>query len=668
MPSLAGNLTEIYDFGSLVGSQARRVVAVNYFDKVIFAQPDSQPLYWNGTGDAKKLPGLPTDELYWGCQAYDGVLLLWRNNYLRWSGAADFSRWLIVNETISDYVLNLESDYTQLAVDTESDWVYFTELAPNLAVGQYLRVDYPADNYNFYEVTEVFPQPDFAAEASATQTITVGSTQPLFINAVVPHEEGTQIYFEGLALQKLRVVETPEIDTQALTVATDFTLPAVGGSVTVDVTVAPLLTTGGYVSVSSKQEYGQAVFEVTAIDRINNTVTLERTGVELSTPPATVTAGYILTPQPYILVENLSGSDATTPAPEPALLQASGVKWKLLDLEGVADPATVIPANQQVETLNASKAGDVVNAGTDTNGDIKHVAVLGEYAYIFKERSIQLMYPTGEFAYGFRPAVTGEGILGRYAHCQVGVDRLYFIGNRNIYVYGGGSTLQPIAPQHRDQFYEDLDYARLDEIFGFHHEDEEEVWFVYPQKGDAGTWRVLVYNYADNTVTLDDYTDKATDVTTAGKLEWDVDGTKSEHNLVGLAEWGDDQPQLVNYGEDFNRKGDGISSEWETIDLGDGTTYLYVDTVHLSLEVRNPSALAQIMPLQVWVGGRRDYDDATEWGDPLTIQAQGNGMYSTKVHVKRAGRFIRIRFRSTQADVQWRISSLRVMGRVGGGA
>jgi len=45
--------------------------------------------------------------------------------------------------------------------------------------------------------------------------------------------------------------------------------------------------------------------------------------------------------------------------------------------------------------VDANEAGETRVIGSDVNGSIFNIVVLGDYAYIFKERSIQVMQYVG---------------------------------------------------------------------------------------------------------------------------------------------------------------------------------------------------------------------------------------------------------------------------------
>jgi hypothetical protein len=93
--------------------------------------------------------------------------------------------------------------------------------------------------------------------------------------------------------------------------------------------------------------------------------------------------------------------------------------------------------------------------------------------------------------------------------------------------------------------------------------------------------------------------------------------------------------------------------------------FKYVHTQYLSLEVLTPQASGP-WRLYVQMGARANLDSEIRWSDPATVQVSGNGMRVTQTNIRASGRYHRVKFWSDQPGVQWKISSFRVVGRIGG--
>ena len=70
--------------------------------------------------------------------------------------------------------------------------------------------------------------------------------------------------------------------------------------------------------------------------------------------------------------------------------------------------------------------------------------------------------------------------------------------------------------------------------------------------------------------------------------------------------------------------------------------------------------------LYLQVGTKANADGAVTWGAAQTLYVQGDGQEPTKVNPGGAGRFVRLRFYSNEADVEWRVSGFEIYARAGG--
>ncbi len=358
----------------------------------------------------------------------------------------------------------------------------------------------------------------------------------------------------------------------------------------------------------------------------------------------------------------------------------------LLDLTGITPPASTIADPEQIFSVDANESGESQNVGSMVNGKIFKILAQGDYAYIFKERSIQSMQYVGLASGVFfvHPEIADEGLLSRNALLGLGDGRMIFVGHREIYSYQGGPTLTPIIQQFSRQFYTELDRSRLSEIEMFHKEFKNEVWIQYPV---VGGWKILIWNYREDSATIDSYDPALTGITAIEDVEWPID--PSWASLADSITWASFNPAttwadmagnnedrftliamgdgtLVIHGIGFNRDGEAYQALAETMDF-DGEEpdiFKYVDVVLIGLQVKSPDTTVR----RVWVQlGYRDWLDADiTWTTPIAIQVQGNFKPPPiKLNPGGAGRFLRLRFYSDEADVPWRITSYEIHCRPG---
>lgn len=370
----------------------------------------------------------------------------------------------------------------------------------------------------------------------------------------------------------------------------------------------------------------------------------------------------------------------------------------LLNLTGSIAPAEVIPAATVVTTLAANDAGELINAGDRINGPILQVVPMGDNAVLFKARSIQLLELGGSTPFYGRSlfethiVVSDEGMLGKYSWCRSTNEIIYFLGNRELYAYSGGLDMRPVATQQTKQMYAELDLANADSIIMQHVEKNNEIWVIYPVVGaSTSPRRVLVYNYRWDTCSIDDY-DADTDgaITAVGTWDYQVSPlwnaqTEAWNDPTDTGTWyqftldssltrlplialqpAEGDPTLNVYGQNYDRNGRAIPSLCETqdYDFGDSYAFKYIDTVYLALEVLTPLTPGAFK-LLVQVGARDNLDSPLRWSDPWPVEVSGYGSIVRQANIRKSGRFTRIRFSSNQAGVQWRISSFRVLGRMG---
>lgn len=690
--ALTTQLTEIHDFTSNIAGLRERVVAVDYFDKVIFAHPNSELLFWSeGMSKADIVPGLTSSDTFWGVNVFEGHLIVWSGDRLKWNSQNDYALWIPVGETAVSFVLKTLKPFTKTDYGVESDWIYVDRSIMGMIPGQFVSIDNPP-KVSYFEVVRVAPSTDQEPVLSGTQqSLQPGATGPVFISETVKYEKGTQLQFEDVDVV-LVVTRAPDsLLTGAEYVAEDFNVPDVGGTVPVKLTGLPVFTEGTYVSIGSTSYPGQDVYLVEAVDYLNKSTTLKRMGVASATR-ATHYAGETIVAQPYVTVENTSFITAVS-APLKKLKELHAFTVKPLDLTNEDAVGHVYPVGTNIISLDANSAGELSNTGSGASGVIYRVDTLGSYGYIFKSRSIQSMQYVGadQGTFYIRPEITNEGFIGRYSFVKVGLDKMYFWGNREIYQYSGGNQLIPIAQQHSKQLFSELDKSRTDEIIGFHNESSSEIWFIYPMQGRSKTApsRVFVYNYLENSCSIDDY--EGDGITAVGSFEWvlglhwvDALGQWNNPGSWGAdASWSDlaegrgdslstlafekhkGEPTLTIYGENYDRDGEAYESVHESPDYDnqDPLAWKYADTVEISFQVKVPTTGDEIVEIQI--GSRDNFDNAVTWSPAKEVLVQGGGNYTTKINVQRSGRFLRVRFRSKQVGIRWRVSQFKLMGRVG---
>lgn len=344
-----------------------------------------------------------------------------------------------------------------------------------------------------------------------------------------------------------------------------------------------------------------------------------------------------------------------------------------------------LPANSNLVSLDANEAGEAQIVGASDNGAIYQVVPLGDYAIILKNRVVQTVQYVGRLSGTFfiRTEIRDEGMVGRNAVTRLNDNRLVFLGNRELYDYRGGGSLVPVCLQYTRQLFEELDRSRIHEVTLHHKELRNEVWVIYPVKGGQ---KILVWNYVEDTASIDLYDNNLGGVCSVGQTRWTTDPTWNAladsmtwDSLADTVTWdsfvgsGEELVTLVATGDgavfvhgiNFNRDGVAYTSTGQTMDhdFGDQDAWKYIDVVVVHLQVKEGDIVNR--KLYVEVGTKETTDGVITWSPRTTIFVQGAGQKPSKVNPGGSGRFVRLRFTSEDVDVQWRVSGYEIYARMG---
>jgi hypothetical protein len=707
-------LTEIYPATSgqsaATASNEFRWSFTDFYDKVIVAQSSVTPQYYltgSSPDETRVVPGLDVSggigEKFDGCESFAGHVILWKDERLKWCDVDDVTNWIPVAETIASMRLTLTDGFTQPAAGATTGWVAVTESPAGLTVGQYVRIDDTQASlpyYNFYTVADVSPAAGLSgtiAPVSSGSNVIAASpgTGILFLTSSVDWEVGQRLVCGLAPSQILTVTEVDlgggssfQIDTNAV-VAASFTVTITN--------INTGLRVNDYVSLQEHSTLpGQDIYKITAMatSATQTTLTLAKQsiGSNVAANGATYSAWetYIVK-TPWIVVQNsgaaITFDNTTNSAGNRALTEKYAVQLTLEDLTGRTASAASIAASKEIVTLDANSAGELQVVGADQNGKIYQVISFGDYAYVFKERSVSVMQAVGRQSGTFfvRGEVKNEGLIARNSVAKVGRSRVIFLGHTELYDYAGGPTPVPVCTQFTKTLFKELDRAHVEDVFLVHKEEQNEVWVVYPVLGGQ---KVLVWNYAEDTATIDLYDSVLMGLTTWARVEWSTDPTwddlpesmtwesvdstvawedmiSSGDELVTLLATGDGNLQV--HGNVFTRNGDAYTAKAETLDhdFGDDAVYKYVQTVQIALQVLSADTVPRTLYVQV--GTRKDLDDTITWGTAQEIDVRGDGNIITKINSGGApgGRYVRLRFYSIDENVVWRVSSYTIFVRLG---
>jgi hypothetical protein len=715
------NLSNIMPVDATAGS-VYRWHFVDFFDKVLIAQNTIQPHYWPGTGDSRPLPGLSDDSAWAGVEVIGGHPVLWRDHTLLVGATNDFSTWIPISATASIARSAIKTSFSQPQQGAETGWIGLEDIDDLFAEGQFARIDINADvpdsaQFNFYEVTEVSNQAGSeATHAEWAVTIAEAEKQVLAIKEYVEFSVGGFLAVNGVVTE-LQVTAARETTAFTSQLTQDTPVPPVGSTTQFYFATPSDLVVGDVLSISSVEgALYNDLYQITEINGVQ--VTAKRLGLGTNQKESgKFTASspqFYASLTPWIEVENMGDANVIVPS-EAELGGTSAVKLKNLGYTGSALPGELIPSGSILDSMIANSAAEIINAGSDINGEIYAVTSIGEYGFILKEQSIQSMQAINApgIPFAIRLEVPGIGPIGRNAWCQMHVENevqgVFFVGKNDLFVYTGGQSVTPIGRQHSQQFFNELDRARAEEITCQQYPHLRQIWVAYPQVSSV-VKRVLIYNYEDNSIVIDDYSETLGGLSALGLVDWEiadtwndlentqlwvgetlrwfeyVDEGEKQHTLIGVQAdepnqtLGEDLsstvPRLLLHGRVFYRlssddcRSDHVGgytclAETHDYDFGSPAHFKYSDHVELAIDTDGVDRGVPSL-LYVQLGSRSNLDDEIQWSSPIPIDVRGRRNWVTKVGIRVSGRFIRMRAYSVDPEAQWKISRFTIVGRLGG--
>ena len=700
-----------------------RWTAADWFDRILFVAPGAKPLFWSpGMERAREIPGLVSTQGYSGLEVFNGHLLIFYEDKIKWSAKNDYSLWIPISETPSVGSGLLKNDITAGELSSTIGPVDLTDVTGSFADGQYVRIvsnEFSPEEivYDYYKVVKFAePEDENAISIGVNQSVDSQATTEIFLEKPDYYNDWTigarlTVGEKSTELTITDKSKNKDIDFTAKNSDNENVLvPAFDEHVTIKIKQsATNLEAGDFVSIEDDDKsYGSDIYEV-----INpgDSMTLRRTGkgINKTTVVGTELIGTEKTIvfQPFVRVENKGATNEGIQSSSELTVTPS-VKLETLGYTGSTTTGDRIPARSILETLSANESGEVINAGSRINGDIYAITTLADQAYVLKEWSIQSIQDVGpdQGTFFFRTEIHDEGLLSKYSWTRFGDRSIAFIGHKNFYVYTGGQDLQAIASTQWDTFRKELDRARRDEIVAHHNRAFSEIWFVYPTL--TNQTKVLIFNYEFQTITIDEYDNQQNGISGIGTVEWELAPTwnsldigeefndaakkyyeyvdEGEQEYTVIATGGDlgntklyedgskNIPRLLVHGRNYSRNSrDDCNAdnnnnyeclaETPDFDWGEPESFKYLDTVFLSLHV--PKPLAGSQTLEVYAGARDNLDEAVRWTGPQTVSITGSGNGITRVNLVTTGRYIRLKFRSNTVDAKWQVSSYRMIARLG---
>ena len=340
------------------------------------------------------------------------------------------------------------------------------------------------------------------------------------------------------------------------------------------------------------------------------------------------------------------------------------VKWS-----SAADPGTV-PASWD-ETNPANDAGEVDLA--ETTDAMVDALPLGDALIIYKSSSMYSMtYIGGQFIFSFRRLPGETGMLAPNCGAIVPMGHVVLTAG-DVVLFNGQQTKSILTGKMRKWLFNNLDSNYYGRSFVVSNPQLNEVWVCFPTTGSDVCTKAVIWNWADNTLTVRDldgatcaasgpFTYTISNPWSSNAYNWDTDPTVWDVSDIPLSQasllLGTDAPQLLV--ADLTTQFHGVA--FTALMERTGLTFDDPDRVKLmtSITPRVDGATGQTLYIQA--GAAMDAEGTYTWGTPVTYTIGS----TRKADVMASGRFLAYRVYST-ASINWRIRAMDVDVRAQGG-
>lgn len=307
---------------------------------------------------------------------------------------------------------------------------------------------------------------------------------------------------------------------------------------------------------------------------------------------------------------------------------------------GVQDPMLIRFSDQ--ESLREWESTATTTAGDLRLGSGSEIVVAVEtrlQTLVFTDTALYTMQYLGPpFTFGVELVSQNITVAGPLATIAVD-DTVYWMGQEEFYLYSG--TVQRIPCTVRDYVFDDLNITQRPKIVAGSNAQNSEVWWFYPSADSNENNRYVVYNYLEQvwyygTMERTFWLDRAT---IKNPIAAATDGYLYYHEV----------------GYDDGSTGGPITSYITSspIDLDAGQQFSFVRRMLPDFDFRDtPSGIVPSINVTTRVRNSPNSDFLKETTSPI-------GNDTELVHLRLRGRQMSISVQSTEAELAWRLGSLR---------
>lgn len=131
------------------------------------------------------------------------------------------------------------------------------------------------------------------------------------------------------------------------------------------------------------------------------------------------------------------------------------------------------------------------------SGNIVDARMLRGNMYIYKERSTWIQrFIGGLFVFSFDTFLETSGILAPRCVAATGDAKWHFVVTQDdIIIHDGNNVVALLPDRVKNHIFNSIDVASYRNSFCFTHPQKKEIWFCYPENGQAEPSRALIWNY-----------------------------------------------------------------------------------------------------------------------------------------------------------------------------
>jgi hypothetical protein len=314
------------------------------------------------------------------------------------------------------------------------------------------------------------------------------------------------------------------------------------------------------------------------------------------------------------------------------------VRWS-----DVIDPATLAgPGSWAVEGSNLA-GGTPLQTGSEI---IAAARSKREILIWTDEAAYTMRYTGGNTIFAIEEVASGVSIASMDAFGVAG-DRVYWMGDRNFYVYTGSVTLLPCSVVNyvfEDPVY-GLNYSKREKIFAARNTSFGEITWFYPSGESGSVNRYVTYNYIEDSWA----------VGSMSRTAWSDSGIRQFPQAAAPLNETQENSRLYIHEKGSDDDGSPMTAYIESgfVDIDDGDHFSFVSRI--IPDVRYARGGETGMNIDITP---KDYPSSGA-SSGTTIQTSVTSS-STESQIRLRGRQLALKFTSTGQGVGWTLGDTRV--------